>query len=626
MCGIAGFTGQPADADRIIAAMTGAMIHRGPQQEGFYRDQDVTFGHRRLVIIAPEGGEQPRVDGNRRDALVYNGEIFDYRSHLEALRAAGEPLRDNCDTEVLFATIRRYGVAGALERLDGAFAFAFQDGAKRTLDLAVDRMGEKPLYWSFVEGCLVFASELGALRRHPAVARLPLDPVAFARSLCFEHVPGPDSVIAGVHRLGAGQRLHYRDGEIRVEDYWQPRFVAARRMTSDEDRLRQLEDQLDRSIRARLIADVPVGVFLSGGVDSSLVSALAARHAPGIKAFTIRTPHADQDESVHAVSVARRLAIEHRIITLGDGDLLAALSAVEQRLDEPFGDSSLVPSFLVCQVAKSEVTVALGGDGADELLGGHPFLTRRGASRLLERVPSSVGRWLRGRFGAAPLPTRLRFRADQALRAAGETAALHPYLWLSAFDGQAIDAIATPAFRARLRGADLLAPQRALLGTLSGLAPAERLQSLWLSTYLPWSGAPKLDRAAMWNSFEIRAPFLARSLVDFCLALPARDRIRGSDTKVLLKRLAARHVPAEAVYRRKQGFVVPLAEYLRGPLRQRVEERLLGTGHWLSAWFDREAIARLWRDHQEGRADHRRALWGLYLAFGWAERTRPSLA
>jgi len=626
MCGIAGFTDHPADRPGVLAAMTAAMRHRGPQQEDFFLDARLAFGHRRLVIIEPDGGEQPRVDAASGDALVYNGEIFDYRRHLAELRGAGAPLRDGCDTEVLFATLRRHGVEGALARLDGAFAFAYREAASGRLHLAVDRMGEKPLYYLQDGDDLIFASELGALRCHPRVAALPLDPLAFCRALAFEYCPGEAAVIRGVRRLGPGQRALFERGRLTVETYWRPRFVASGTARgSFEGRLTELERQLESSIRARLIADVPVGVFLSGGVDSSLIAALAAKHAPGIKAFTVKPPHESQDSAALAGQVAAKLAVTHRVIPLTDGDLLAAVAAIEQRLDEPFADSSLIPGYLACQVAKSEVTVALGGDGADELLGGHPFLARRWISPLLTALPRGLGRGLRRILAGLPAGRRLRFRGEQLLRGAGETPALQPFLWLSAFDGTALGRLATPALRATLAGADLLAPLRDPLAQLAGLPPGERLQSLWLASYLPWDGAAKLDRMAMWNSFEIRAPFLARELVDYCLTLPAADRVRGGETKFLLKTLAARHVPPAVVWRPKQGFVPPLAEYLRGPLARQVEARLLDPGNPLQAWFDRGALARLWRAHRDGRADHRRALWGLYLAFGWAARTRPAL-
>ena len=621
MCGIAGFTDHPQDRAAVLRAMTAKLYHRGPQQEGFYLDDQVAFGHRRLVIIAPDGGEQPRVDAASGNALVYNGEIFDFRRHLGAYRQQGLPLRDGCDTEALFATLTHFGIPGVLERLDGAFAFAWREGATGKIHLVVDRMGEKPLYY-FCDGkSLIFASELGALRCHPAVRAQTVDPASLARALAFEYIPGNGTAIEGVRKLGPAQHLTFDRGEITLETYWRPSFQPnVDDGATEEDRLRRLEQLLDASIEARLIADVPIGVFLSGGVDSSLITALAARHAPGIKTFTVQSPYQSESSALAAQKVASKLDVAHKVIPLTNEDLFAALAVIEDKLDEPFSDSSLLPGYLVCQVAKKEITVALGGDGADELLGGHPFLRYQAGSPLLRALPSALATGLRSALAKAPLTSRARFRGDQWLRAAGEEPALHPFLWLSAFDPQALDSVISPLLREQLRGVDLLAPLRQLLPALADLSANERLQSLWIASYLPWDGAAKLDRTAMWNSFEIRAPFLARDLVDFCLTLPAKDRVRGGETKYLLKKLAARHVPAEVIYRPKEGFIPPLAEFLRGPLRKQVEERLLAPHHRLSSWFNRAAIEKLWRAHVEARADHRRALWGLYLAFGWAER------
>ena len=329
MCGIAGFSGSDPEARRTVAAMIAALAHRGPDGSGIFVDRGIALGHCRLAIIDPHGGAQPRIDPDSGDALIFNGEIYGYRALQDELRAAGIPLRDNSDTEVLFQLIRRWGVAGAIARLDGMFAFAFRDGATGTLYLARDRFGEKPLYYGLSDGELVFGSEVTALRCHPAFRAVAPDRSAAYGFLVFEYVPGTASGWEGIAKLEPGSILTFRDGRIGIERYWRPRLDPASAGVVDAKTAADRLDELLRdSVRRRLIADVPVGVFLSGGVDSSLVAAIAVQASPETTAFTVRIAGSGFDETPHAAAVAQHLGVRHEIVELGERDLLDACDAI----------------------------------------------------------------------------------------------------------------------------------------------------------------------------------------------------------------------------------------------------------------------------------------------------------
>src|SRR5258708_23797932 len=323
MCGLAGFTGPGADAPAIVRRMIAALAHRGPDGNGEFTDARIALGHNRLAVIDLAGGAQPRVDAASGDALIFKGEICGYRGLAAELRNDGVELCDRSDTEVLFQMLRRSGVRQTLAAIDGMFAFAFRDGKSGTLYLARDRFGEKPLFYGLAGGALVFASELSALRRHPAFRHSGIDRAAAFQFLTYEYLPGDRSGREGIRKLPPGHLLSFADGRIAVEPYWRPPS-GKQRGTSEGDALARLEQLLDESVRERLVADVPVGIFLSGGVDSGLIAALASRHAAAITALTVQMPELCFHETPHAVKVASHLGIRHEIVELGRGDLLHA--------------------------------------------------------------------------------------------------------------------------------------------------------------------------------------------------------------------------------------------------------------------------------------------------------------
>lgn len=631
MCGIVGFSRDPgrplAEDAAIIRAMLLPIAHRGPDGEGVHVAGPIAFGHLRLAIIDLNGGRQPRVDPATGDALVFNGEIYGYAALAAQLAADGVALEDNSDTEVLFRLLQRCGIEKTLETIDGMFAFAYYEGATRRLYLARDRFGEKPLYYLERAGTIVFGSEPAAVLSHPVSRALPVDLGAVATYLAFEYLPGSRSLRAGLSKLPPGHYLvHAPEGGARVTPYWRPdpdERGGARADASEAEKLDRLDALMDDGVRARLVADVPVGVFLSGGIDSSLVAAYVARHAPGLTAFTVQMPEASYDETPAARALARALGLAHEVIALDETALLAAFSAVIARMDEPFADASLLPTWALARATRERVTVALGGDGADELFAGYVSFKANRAARALALLPRGLGRLMRSLL--ARLPQRSGYMsADFLLRQLSQGFGVEPARqWaacMAPFAHEELDLLWLPEARAAAASDDVIGT----LITARGGRPwsTAELIHLFSHTYLPDDILHKVDRASMYVSLEVRAPYLGRSFAEYAMSLPSRDKIRGLRTKYLFRKLALRHLPREIVERRKHGFAVPLGRMLRGPLKEPVGDAILGEASPLGDWFRRETIERLWREHQSGSRDHRKKIWTLFCLATAVENTR----
>ncbi|MBV9814672.1 MAG: asparagine synthase (glutamine-hydrolyzing) [Alphaproteobacteria bacterium] len=620
MCGIAGFTSPGPDAQRILAGMNAALGHRGPDGTGSFVDRGVAFGHTRLAIIDLAGGVQPRIDKASGDALVYNGEIYGYRALAAELRALGEGLRDHSDTEVLFHLIRREGVRRAVERIDGMFAFAYRDGATGTLSLVRDRFGEKPLYYGIAGEGIVFASEVPAMRCHPAFAEAVPDRDAAYRLLLYEYLPGAVSGWQGIAKLEPGSILTAEGGNIRIERYWRPRLwpagTAAKR---EEEAIERLDELLITSVRDRVVADVPVGAFLSGGLDSSLITALAAKASPDLTAFTVRIGQSSFDETAHAIEVARHVGVPHRVVPLNDADMLAAFEAVTEKLGEPLADSSLLPTYLVCRAARGLMTVALGGDGADELFLGYPNYAVQRFAGAMQLIPPGVARLVARTVEALPGGEgymNRRFLAAQLAQGFGALPHRQSVLWMAPFGPGGISELwrrsAMPDEMALDRVFAEIDGYAAQAGNVS---PVERLAYQFLTTYLPEDILTKTDRASMFNSLEVRTPFLARAVAEYACTLPTRLKLRGREKKYILKRLACRYLPERIAYRKKHGFAVPIGSLIRTLFWTRCRDMLMSADNPVAEWFNRSAIEALLDEHKSGRIDHGKKIWVLYVLF-----------
>ena len=625
MCGIAGFTNPGPDARNILGRMNAALSHRGPDGNGTFVDRGIALGHTRLAIIDITGGAQPRVDESSGDALIYNGEIYGYRALAAELRGRGAPLRDHSDTEVLFHLIRREGVRRAVERIDGMFAFAYRDGANGALFLVRDRFGEKPLYYGVAGEDIVFASEVRALQCHPAFAEAAPDRDAAYRFLLYEYLPGSASGWHGIAKLEPGCILTANHGDIHIERYWRPSMQSVAHIADrEEEAIDRLDQLLTASIRERVIADVPVGVFLSGGLDSSLITALAAKAAPDLTAFSVRIGRDSFDETAHAVEVARHVGVRHEVVPLDDADLLAAFDAVTDKLGEPLGDSSLLPTYLVCRAARGLMTVALGGDGADELFLGYPnFVVQRFAGAMA-LIPPAIARSVQRAIDALPSNDAYmsrRFLTAQLAQGFGAEPAHQSVLWMAPFGPNRMAALWRPsALPKEAVLDDVFSEIDSRAAEAGNVGPIERLAYQFLTTYLPDDLLTKTDRASMFNSLELRAPFLSLVLAEFACGLPIQLKLRGHEKKYILKRLACRYLPKRIAYRKKHGFAVPIGSLIRTLFWTQCRDVLMSTSNPVAEWFSRSMIEDLLSEHALGRNDHGKKLWALYILFSVAGR------
>lgn len=622
MCGIAGFSAPGRDARAQLQAMLDAVAHRGPDGSGVFVDAGVAFGHCRLAVIDPAGGAQPRVDAASGDALTFNGEVYGHRALADDLMRSGVSLRDRCDTEVLFQLIRRDGVRAAVEQVGGMFAFAYRDGRSGDIHLVRDRYGEKPLYYGVAAGQLVFGSEAGAVLAHLAFRGAAPDLAAAYQLLQFEYVPGELSGWTGIRKLRPGTMLRFAAGRAEVVEYWRPQ-VGGGPSVSDGEAVDRLDALLQDAVARQCVADVPLGVFLSGGLDSSLLTALAARRNPGIIAFTVQVGGRGFDETPHAAAAARHLGVAHEVVRLCDADVRDAAAGVEASLSEPLADSSLLPAWLMCRAARERMTVALGGDGADELFAGYPNFRVQRLAGLMRLLPPASGAALAeaaarllGRGGYMPLP----FRLAQLAQGFGQPPARQSACWMAPFG---------PAGMARLWAAGV--DQDALReGAFAALGPqpgggVDGLLHGFLTGYLPDDILMKTDRAAMFHGLEVRAPFLDRAFAEYACALPTRHKLRGGTGKWALKQVARRYLPDGIVDRRKHGFGIPIGTLLRTSLRERLRDTVLSRGNPAAAWFRRDELERLVQAHLSGARDHGKRLWALHALFTVAGRRQAPL-
>ncbi|MGP0108707.1 MAG: asparagine synthase (glutamine-hydrolyzing) [Acidimicrobiales bacterium] len=654
MCGIAGLLDPKAatDADvlgRDVAAMTATLTHRGPDGDGFWSDADhgIALGHRRLAVIELGPlGDQPMRSPDGRWVISYNGEIYNHRALRHRLVGEGVAFHGGSDTEVLLAAIQQWGLEPALDACEGMFALALWDRYLRELHLVRDRFGEKPLYYGWVRGRLAFASELKALCRLPGFDA-DIDPDAVALFLRHNCVPAPHTIYRHVAKLLPGQLVTAGTG-ARPDHPLEPRaFWAARQAVQDararpvggrpEDLADRLESVLSNSVAARMVADVPIGAFLSGGVDSSLVVALMQQHSTQpVRTFTVGFSNRAFDESSDAAAVAAHLGTDHTRLEVTDGDAADVIPLLPDIWDEPFGDISAIPMHLVSKLARTEVTVALSGDGGDELFAGynrHAWLER--LWRRSSAVPGPVRRLAGSTLGHLPpalvdgaaratvlMPSRMQVRnpASKLAKVGKVLAASGPedaYLSLVSYWDHAESMVvgAGPNVSMASRPSEWPA--------LDGITE----QMLWLDLvgYLPDDILTKLDRAAMATSLETRVPFLDRAVFDLAWRLPMSAKLHDGATKWLLRQVLYRHVPAELVERPKMGFGFPIGPLLRGSLRPWAEELLDERRLRNQGLVDPEPIRRAWYQHLRGRRDLAHELWDVLALQAWLERWTPGL-
>ena len=629
MCGIAGlFARDPhASVDRsVLTAMRDAMTHRGPDGEGLWLADGVGLAHRRLSVIDVEGSPQPMRSADGRSVIVFNGEIYNYRALRHELGQLGHRFATEGDTEVILTAYREWG-ADCLARLNGMFAFAIYDTHARSLFLARDRFGVKPLFTATLpDGTFAFASELKGLLAHPRIER-KIDPLAIEDYFAWGYVPDHRSILSGVGKLPAGHYQVVEHGNApRPPVCWYDISFADRHRLSEADEADAIRAHLRDAVQSRMVSDVPIGAFLSGGVDSSTVVAMMAGNAQRqVTTCSIGFDVADLDETEHARLIADRFGTMHHE-KIVDPALFGRVDGVAAMFDEPFADASALPTAEVCALARQHVTVALSGDGADEAFAGYRrHVFHAAEQRARDMVPATIRKLGFGPLGAlypkadwAPRPLRAKSTL-QALALSGEEAYARA---LSIMAPEARKALFSPAMIRELGGYRAEQPLVDLMRRAPARNGLDRAQYADLKFWLPGDILTKVDRTSMAASLEAREPLLDHTLVEFAARLPVSRRITGGEGKYALKRAMAGELPQNILHRPKQGFVLPIAHWFRHELKEGARAvvrnpRLLDTG-----WFDRETLVNLAENHISGRRDHARELWQLLML----DRSMASLA
>lgn len=639
MCGIAGLwdpTRRGGDLANCVRAMTDAMTHRGPDGSGFWHDNEtgMALGHRRLSIIdLSDAGHQPMLSADGRWVLTYNGEIYNADELRPELEAAGATFRGHSDTEVLIEACARWGVEATLPRLIGMFAFALWDTRERRLYLVRDRLGIKPLYWGWFGRLLLFGSELKALRAHDGWEP-EIDRDSVASYMRHNYVPGPWTIYRNVSKLPPGGVAVFRPGhEPEVKRYWSLDEIvraglANRSDMGDDEAADALEALLGDAVRRRMVADVPLGAFLSGGIDSSLVAALMqANSSRPVRTFSIGFHEHGYNEAQHAKEVARHLGTDHTELYVEPQHARDVIPRLADMFDEPFADASQIPTYLVSEMTRRHVTVALSGDGGDELFAGYVrYFQAMTLFPVLEHVPgrarAAVSAAIRGispsawsaLFRIAPARWRMPQPGDRMHKLAGilnqSPDGYYRYLISHWQDPDAL-----------VRGGR---EHRGILWDAEVKRyvsdPVERMQYLDTATYLPDDILTKVDRASMAVSLEARVPLIDHRVVAFAWTLPPSMKVRDGTGKWLLRRVLARHVPDRLIDRPKMGFGVPIDSWLRGPLREWAEDLLSERRLAAEGFLDPSMVREKWTQHLGGRVNHQYLLWDVLMFQAWKDR------
>ncbi|MEP7329004.1 MAG: asparagine synthase (glutamine-hydrolyzing) [Betaproteobacteria bacterium] len=619
MCGIAGYISATTYAPEILEAMTRSLAHRGPDDAGFWSSGPAHFGFRRLAVIDIEGSPQPMATADGALAVVFNGEIYNFVELRAELAGGGYVFRTAGDAEVLLAGWLAWGER-MVERLRGMFAFALWDTRTQTLFAARDHLGVKPLHYAWDGRTLVFGSELKAVLAHPGVQG-NIDAGAIKLFLECQFIPAPHSIYADIKKLKPAHTLTLRRGNLVIAPYWRPDY-SDKLMLSDADAETALDLELRASVRSMLVADVPLGAFVSGGIDSGLIAALMADLTGGpIDTFNLGFEGGVAvSEHREAAAVGKHIGSRHHVLMLSPDHVLDSFDRWMDVFDEPFADQAALPTMLLSGFARRAVTVVLTGEGADEVFGGYSNYRKRVREERLTR-------WLA--HPASPLPALVRglpagMRKDRLLRSLTEPLARRYRTIPNVFDVVLHPGLFSPSFLAATAAAPDVGAFAAEAFAEAGDAPyLDRLLHVDTRLWLPDDLLTKVDRATMTHSLEARVPYLDHRFVEFCARLDPGQKIRGKTHKHILKRIAARYLPPEIVHRGKQGFVMPLSEWLAGRLQGDLDRQLGPHGLERRGIFAAGALPRLLGEHKNGRRNHAGRLWALLILERWFSRYAP---
>lgn len=637
MCGISGIFDvrdqRPVNQD-ILKTMSNAIRHRGPDDDGFHFAPGVGLAHRRLSIIDLAGGHQPLFNEDETVCVIFNGEIYNFVELTEELTRLGHHFQTRSDTEVIVHAWEEWG-EHCVERFRGMFAFALYDSTNKTLFLARDRLGIKPLYYGLSsDGFLIFGSELKALLQYPGLD-ITLDPIAVEEFFALGYVPDPRSIYSAIKKLGPGHILAVQAGANELpstKEYWDMSFDV-QSGASDQELQESLREKLDEAVRIRMVAEVPLGAFLSGGVDSSAVVALMAKaDASPVNTCSISFGDKDYDESSYARKVAEKFGTNHhqKQVDPEDFDLLKRLAKV---YDEPFADSSALPTYRVCEEARRHVTVALSGDGGDEIFAGYRRYRWHDLEERVRRVvPQGIRRPLFGLAGSVYpkmdwAPRVLR--AKSTLQAVARSSAEGYFHSVSILPDHLREQLYSDGFKKSLQGyraVDLIRHHMDRAPTDHYLSKAQYVD---LKTYLPGDILTKVDRASMAHSLEVRVPLLDHHFVEWSGRVPPDRKLHGREGKYIFKKAMEPDLPSDILYRPKMGFAIPLAKWFRGPLESHARQLILGNTLEETGFFNMKTLEKLVNQHMSGMSDHSQVLWALMMFSGFLDQVhdeRPDSA
>jgi len=628
MCGIAGWINLDNNrsqnhSEAVLHAMCERMKHRGPDSEGLWTDETVALGMRRLSIIDLATGEQPVYSEDRSVVVVMNGELYNFREVRASLEKRGHKFETRTDTEILPHLYEEYGEA-MLEHINGMFAFALWDKRKQKLMIARDKFGEKPLYYGVFGNKLIFASELKVLLENPAVkGEINLD--SLRQFLSFDYVPAPNSIFKGISKLPAAHFLSVENGEIKTRRYWnltwqKPAREQGRTIESSAEELREL---LADAVRMRLVADVPLGILLSGGVDSSTVAAFATQFSTEkVKTFSIGFEEDSFDESKYARQVAKHLDTEHYEDILSVEKAADLISEIGLWLDEPMSDGSLIPTFLLSRFVRKHVTVALGGDGGDEIFAGYPMYFAHKVAKAYNSVPSFLRSGLiEPVVNNLPVSTKnmsFDYKAKRFVRASKYDLVTRHHSWFGSFSIDEQKSLLSKDVLAQTSN-DIYKSAKELLEICDAENDIEKMQFLDINFYMAEDILTKVDRASMAVSLEVRAPFLDPRVAQFAAQLPLEYKLKGNKGKYILKKAVEPLLPKEILQRPKKGFGIPIADWLKGRLNPLMHEMLDAKRLKEQNLFDADFVQKLIKEHETNTASHHKQLWTLLVFQLWFE-------
>ena len=622
MCGIAGWinleNNSSQNGEALLHAMCERMKHRGPDSEGLWLDEKVALGMRRLSIIDLATGEQPVYNEDRSVVVVMNGELYNYREVRASLEKRGHKFETQSDTEILPHLYEEYGEA-MLDEINGMFAFALWDKRNQKLLIARDKFGEKPLYYGVFDGKLIFASEPKVLLANPSVkAAINLD--SLRQFLSFDYVPAPNSIYKGISKLPAAHFLSVEKGEIKTRRYWNLTWVK-QETKSLESSAEELRELLADAVRMRLVSDVPLGILLSGGVDSSTVAAFATQFSTEkVKTFSIGFEEDSFDESKFARQVAKHLNTEHYEEKLSVEKAADLISEIGLWLDEPISDGSLIPTFLLSRFVRKHVTVALGGDGGDEIFAGYPMYFAHKVANFYSKIP----RFLRNGL-IEPIVNNLPvsnknlsfdYKAKRFVRASKYDAVTRHHSWFGSFSIDEQSKLLTNDVLAATSN-DIYKGAKSLLEICDATNEIEQMQFLDLNFYMAEDILTKVDRASMAVSLEVRAPFLDPRIAQFAAQIPLEYKLKGNKGKYILKKAVEPFLPKNILHRPKKGFGIPIAEWLKGRLNPLMHELLAPDRLKDQGLFDSEFVQNLIKEHETNCASHHKQLWTLLVFQLW---------